>query len=79
MKCYIDVFFARTDDKGKIRYDWTVTDFCKNVGISRTYYYEIVKSEKVPTLEVAYKIVEYINNNNSEDYVWTVQDLWKDT
>lgn len=76
MVCYIETYFSKNVN-GKIVYDWNVTEFCKFVGISRTYFYQIVKSEKIPTLAVAYKICDYINSFLNDSNVWTVEDLWR--
>ena len=75
MYCLIENNFSKNVN-GKIVYDWNVTDFCKSVGISRTYFYQIVKSEKIPTLAIAYKICAYINSFLNETKVWLVEDLW---
>ncbi len=77
MVCLIETFFSRNVD-GKIVYDWNVTEFCKSVGISRTYFYQIVKSEKIPTLAIAYKICDFINSFLNGTEVWLVEDLWKE-
>lgn len=78
MKCYIkDIFDFKRD---KI----SITDLCKQVGISRTTFYNIIESKKEPSVTLAIRITEYLNEclekleYNYVDWLYDVYDLWKE-
>lgn len=66
--CKIDEFLKETN--------LSVSKFCEELGISRTYYYELIKSEKMPTIEVCYRVkhvlADELNRNISIEEIWTI-------
>ena len=70
MKCLINNYFTFKE--------YTVTDLCKYVGISRQAYYNILSGKVAPKLETAMKIRDYLNIQlPPEEELFTVDDLWK--
>lgn len=78
MKCYIKEIFDFKRDK------ISITDLCKEVGISRTTFYNIIESKKEPSVTLAIRITEYLNeclsklDNNYSDWLYDIYDLWKE-
>lgn len=72
MKCFIDAYFQERE--------YNITDLCKFVGITRSAYYRIIKSEVCPKVDTCLKIVKYLNENccQNESYKFTIEDLWQE-
>lgn len=68
-KCMINTFFSM-DGKGSLN----ISDLCRNVGISRTIFYNYLDNKKIPSIEVAIKIAKYLNDNFGSNY--RPDDLW---
>lgn len=78
MKCKIRELYGKYNNH---RFKFSVSYLCDYVGISRAYFYKIVDNESIPTLNIAYKICDYLNNFASgylDRYV-NVYDLWTRT
>ena len=75
MTCYISMFW---DSKR----DYSISDLCEKVGISRPAFYSILKSESIPRVDVALRICDYFNEiddgASSRESFWTPADFWKE-
>lgn len=75
MNCKIREIYGKYNNH---RFKFSVTSLCNYVGISRAYFYKIVYNESIPTLNIAYKICDYLNTfcyGYLGEYV-TVYNLW---
>ena len=67
IKCKIDDIIPREL--------YNVSDLCNFVGISRTYYYKLLKNESIPSVLVAYKIVCFFKQKDNFSYC--IEDFWR--
>lgn len=74
--CYISGLynFGIKNNSDIYRKDFSVTDLCKHVGISRQQFYKLVNNESIPLLDTAYKIVDYLKKHTKYNY--DILDLW---
>lgn len=75
MKCMITRLF----DFRQVKVN--VSDLCRECGISRTHFYSIINDKKEPSVEIAIRITNYLNNALSDigygDHMYDVDDLWR--
>lgn len=76
MKCWIDsIFDAKRDGIN-------VSQMCRELGITRAYWYKVIKSECEPTVTLAIKITDYLNRclakGGYSENLYSVADLWTD-
>lgn len=53
-----------------------ISDLCRYCGISRTVFYQYLKSEKEPTVTTAIRITEYLNQKLYLTGLVSVPDLY---
>ena len=74
MKCLINTIFDVKRD------NINVSDLCRQVGITRAYWYKLINSNSEPTVTLAIRITEYLNEclckNGYMDDMYSVNDLW---
>ena len=74
MKCWINTIFDTKRD------NINVSEMCRQLGITRAYWYKILKSESEPTVTLAIKITAYLNEcltqNGYSANMYSVEDLW---
>lgn len=52
-----------------------ISDFCKEIDISRTYYYELIKGEKMPTIKLCYSIKFILQDELDRDI--PIEKIWE--
>ena len=76
MKCFINNIFDFKRD------NINISELCRQTGITRAYWYKIINSESEPTVTLAIRITEYLNECLSKkgfmDDMYSVYDLWKE-
>jgi len=81
MKCRIAELAGHKDEFGKVVFDWNVSEMCRLIGISRSYFYQIVNSEKMPSVDIALSLCHFLNARENLCYSpgkkkYTVEKLW---
>lgn len=74
MKCWINTIFDTKRD------NINVSELCRQVGITRAYWYKLINSDSEPTVTLAIRITEYLNEclrkKGFMDHMYSVEDLW---
>lgn len=74
MKCWINTIFDTKRD------NINVSEMCRQLGITRAYWYKLLKSESEPTVTLAIRITAYLNEcltqNGYSTNMYSVEDLW---
>lgn len=52
----------------------SISAFCEEIGISRTYYYELIKAEKMPTIEICYRIKHILQDELKKSI--SIEEIW---
>lgn len=73
--------FARATQQYMIRFQnknpqYRIDDFCAEIGISRSYYYKIVRNERQPTRDtaIAMAVTLGLNEHETQDYILLLGD-----
>ena len=73
--------FARATQQYMIRFQnnhtlFRIDDFCAEIGISRSYYYKIIRSERQPTRDtaIAMAVTLGLNEHETQDYILLLGD-----
>lgn len=67
LDCKLDEYLNKTN--------LSITAFCNELHISRTYYYDICKASKMPTIDLCFRICTVLSCELNKDI--SIYDIWK--
>jgi DNA-binding XRE family transcriptional regulator len=80
MRCRLLEVAGHQNENGKLVFNWNVSEMCRAIGISRSYFYKIVRSETMPSVSIALSICNYLNARAwsiGSTRKYTIEKLWK--